>query len=143
MSGNSESIRLPARLESLHPLLAFAASCAQKRGIGPARIQEIELALEELLVNIFNYAYPDRPGEVALSCGDGDSGGMRIEIADEGVEFNILNREDPDLDAGIEARAVGGLGIFFVKQLIGDIRYRREKGQNILTLAVDPAPASS
>lgn len=142
MRDDSKSIRLPARLESLHSLLEFASSCARRRGIGPARIQEVELALEELLVNIFNYAYPEGSGDVVLACADGDDGGMRIEIADEGIAFNILTRKDPDLGAGIEERPVGGLGIFFVKQLIGDIHYRRERGQNILTLAVDPAPAA-
>jgi serine/threonine-protein kinase RsbW len=142
MTENSESVKLPARLESLHPLLGFAASCAERRGIGPARVQEIELALEELLVNIFDYAYPEGPGDVTLTCRDGDAGGMQIEIADDGIPFNILTREDPDLESGIEERSVGGLGIFFVKQLIREILYRREKGQNILTLAVDPAPAA-
>ena len=65
-------------------------------------------------------------------------GRLLIEIADDGIPFNILTRDEPDLDSGIEERSVGGLGIFFVRRLVQEIRYRREGGRNILTLTVDP-----
>ena len=141
MSQFPSDIRVPATLESLHVLLEFVTSCAERRGVGQARIREIELVMEELLVNIFNYAYPDRPGDVEMVCRLDDAGSLLVEIADEGIPFNILTREDPDHEAGIEERNIGGLGIFFVKRFIRDIRYRREGGRNILTLTVDPAQA--
>jgi serine/threonine-protein kinase RsbW len=130
-------IRLPARLDNLYPLLEFVTSCARRQGAGEARIRAIELAMEELLVNIFNYAYPDQPGDVEIVCRPDDDGRLLIEIADAGIPFNILTRDEPDLDAGIEERSVGGLGIFFIRQSVRDIRYRRESGRNILTLTVD------
>jgi serine/threonine-protein kinase RsbW len=132
-------IRLPARMESLYPLTAFVVSCARRRGIGEKRTREIELVMEEILVNIFKYAYPDRPGQVEVACSRDDSGSLAVEIVDEGVPFNILTRADPELEAGIEDRQIGGLGVFFVKQLVPEIRYRREHGKNILTLTIDPA----
>jgi serine/threonine-protein kinase RsbW len=135
-----EAIRAPAKLESLQPLRGFVASCAQRRGFGPKRIREVELVMEELLVNIFSYAYPDRPGDVELSCGGDDAGRLLVELRDAGVPFDILASADPDLRSSIEERNIGGLGIFFVKRLVQDIRYRREEGKNILTLSVDPAP---
>ncbi|MDA8124003.1 MAG: ATP-binding protein [Deltaproteobacteria bacterium] len=141
MSQFPTEMRVPATLASLQTLLEFVTSCAERRGVGQARIREIELVMEEILVNIFNYAYPERPGDVEMVCRLDNTGGLVVEIADEGIPFNILNQKDPDREAGIEARTVGGLGIFFVKRLIRDIRYRREGGRNILTLTVDPAPA--
>ena len=141
MSQFPTEIRVPALLASLHTLLEFVTSCAKRRGLGQARIREIELVMEELLVNIFNYAYPERPGDVEVACRLDDAGNLLVEIADEGIPFNILTQKDPDREAGIEERTVGGLGIFFIKRLIRDIRYRREGGRNILTLTVDPAPA--
>jgi serine/threonine-protein kinase RsbW len=135
-----EEIRAPARLDNLYPLLGFVTSCAKRSGAGQERIREIELVMEELLVNIFNYAYPDRPGNVAIVCRPDDTGKLLIDIADDGIPFNILTRGEPDLDSGIEERSVGGLGIFFVRQLVQEIRYRREGGRNILTLTIDPAP---
>jgi serine/threonine-protein kinase RsbW len=136
-------IRVPARLESLYPLIDFVASCARQRGIGEKRIREIDLVMEEILVNIFNYAYPDRPGDVEVASRLDDAGSLLVEITDGGVPFNILTRTDPDLEAGIEERQVGGLGVFFVKQLVREVRYRREHGKNILTLTIDPAPQPS
>jgi anti-sigma regulatory factor (Ser/Thr protein kinase) len=111
-----------------------------QQGLGQERLQEIELAMEELLVNIFNYAYPDRLGEVEIACRLADDGRLLVEVADQGVPYNILSREDPDLKAGIEERNIGGMGVFFVKQFIRDIRYQREGGRNILTLTIDSAP---
>jgi serine/threonine-protein kinase RsbW len=136
-----EEIRVPARLDNLYPLLGFVTSCARRQGAGQERIREIELVMEELLVNIFTYAYPDRPGDVAIVCRPDDAGRLLVEIADDGIPFNILTRGQPDLDSGIEERSVGGLGIFFVRRLVQEIRYRRAGGRNILTLTVDPAPA--
>ncbi|MCE5280498.1 MAG: ATP-binding protein [Deltaproteobacteria bacterium] len=141
MPGQPADIRLPARLESLHPLMGFVSDYAAGLGIPQARIREIELVMEEILVNIFSYAYPDGPGDVWIVCRD-EAGKMQIEIADEGVPFNILTRDDPDIEAGVEERGIGGLGIFFVKQLVQDVRYRRQEGRNILTLSVDPTPVS-
>ena len=138
-----EEIRAPARLDNLYPLLGFVTSCAKRHGAGQERVHEIELVMEELLVNIFNYAYPDGMGNVAIVCRPDDPGKILIEIADDGIPFNILTRDEPDLDSGIEERSVGGLGIFFVRQLVHEIHYRREGGRNILTLTVDLAPQSS
>ena len=140
MTETPEEIRAPARLDNLYPLLAFVASCAKRSGAGPERLREIELALEELLVNIFSYAYPDREGDVVILCRRTDEGRLRVEIADDGIPFNILTRTEPDLDAAIEERSIGGLGIFFVKRLVQDIGYRREGERNLLTLTIDPAP---
>ena len=134
------SVRLPATLASLQPLLAFVLARAGEAGFGEARCGEIELVLEEVLVNVFNYAYAGGSGKVEVACAVEPDGRLRIEISDDGVPFDPLAREDPDRGADLETRAVGGLGIFFVKQLIGDVRYRREGGKNILTLRAGALP---
>jgi len=132
-------IRIPAHIDSLQTLLAFVGSFLESQGVGQERLHEIELAMEEILVNIFNYAYPDRLGEVEITCGLDDSGGLQVEVSDRGIPFNSLSRRNPDLQADIAGRNIGGLGVFFVKQLIPAIRYRWEEGRNILTLPIDPA----
>lgn len=133
------SVRFPATLSSLQPLSGFVLSRAEAAGFGAERLGEIELVLEELLVNVFNYAYPGGQGEVEVSCAAEPDGRLRVEIADAGVPFNPLTREDPDLEADLAERGVGGLGIFFVKRLVDDVRYRREGGKNILTLRIGAA----
>jgi serine/threonine-protein kinase RsbW len=131
-------IRIPAHIDSLQTSLAFVGSFLEAQGVVQERLREIELAMEEILVNIFNYAYPDRQGEVEITCGFDDGGGLQVEVSDQGIPFNSISRGNPDLQAGIAERNIGGLGVFFVKQLIPAIRYRREDGRNILTLPIDP-----
>ena len=131
-------IRMPARLESLYPLMEVVRSSARQTGAGDERIGEIDLVLEELLVNIFSYAYPDEPGDVAIVCRPDDAGRLLVEITDRGIPFDILTRKDPDVKADVNERNIGGLGLFLVKQLVQDIRYRREGGKNIVTLIIEP-----
>lgn len=124
----------PARLDSLYESLAFVLSCAREHGFGDDRLSELELVMEEVLVNIFKYAYRGmEPGTVAISCSDHD-GSLVVEVVDSGVPFNLLATSDPDVTAGLDERAIGGLGIFFVKQLMDDVQYRREEELNRLTL---------
>ncbi len=128
----------PATLDSLRPLMAFVSRCLVSRGFSHLRASEVELAVEEALVNVFRYAYPDRPGEVEVRCQAADDGRLVIEIEDEGVPFNLLSIPDPELSPDINRRKIGGLGVFFIRRMIDDVRYRREQNRNVLTLVVSP-----
>ena len=126
----------PATLDSLYDSMEFVLSCASDQGLEKERIGEIELVMEEVLVNIIKYAYKGKDvGNMEISC-SGDDGKFIIEISDAGVPFNILEAADPDVTANVDERAIGGLGIYFVKQLIDEVKYQREKDQNRLTLTV-------
>jgi anti-sigma regulatory factor (Ser/Thr protein kinase) len=63
-----------------------------------------------------------------------EDGVLRVEIVDEAAAFDPLARPAPDTDQALEERPIGGLGIHIVKQLMDDVRYRREGGKNVLTL---------
>lgn len=139
MSTPEQGVTFPAKIDSLYPSLAFVVSRAGECGIGEERCRDIELALEEILVNIYDYAYPESPGEVSISCGrtaDENGNAFTIEIADGGVPFDILSVSEPDLDADVEDRPIGRLGVFVVKKLMDGVRYRHEKGLNIVTLEI-------
>jgi anti-sigma regulatory factor (Ser/Thr protein kinase) len=127
---------LPARIDNLYDCIDFVASCAAGLEFDQQRIDEIRLAVEEVLVNIINYAYPENPepGEIEIACSVSGDNALIIEIADSGVPFNILSVKDPETDAEIDDRQIGGLGIYFVKQIMDDVRYAREGGRNRLTL---------
>ncbi len=127
----------PARIESLYLAMDFVTSCARAQGFSPERIGEIELVMEEVLVNIFKYAYQGREaGDVEIACSRKDGGELVIDISDAGVPFDLLAAADPDTTAGIDERQVGGLGIYFVKKLADSVSYRRESGRNRLTLVL-------
>jgi anti-sigma regulatory factor (Ser/Thr protein kinase) len=127
-------IKLPARMDSLHAFMEQAIACAKKQGFSTDRINDIELALEELLVNIISYAYPGGAGHIEVTCRPDARNRLVVEITDSGNPFNMLAYGDPDTTAAIEERRIGGLGIFFVKQLMDEVHYRREDDRNILTI---------
>ena len=127
-------IRSPASIEHLENLMEFVTGCTRESGFAGKRIKEIELATEEVLVNIFNYAYPEENGDVQVSCTLNDENKFVIEILDNGIPFNSLSLPDPDLTTDISKRQIGGLGIFLTRKMVDDVQYRREAGSNILTL---------
>jgi anti-sigma regulatory factor (Ser/Thr protein kinase) len=129
-------IILPATIEHLENLVGFVSECARKTGFSNKRLKEIELASEESLVNIFNYAYPEKSGEVTVTCFSQKDTLLKIEIMDKGIPFDPLSLPEPDLHADLSERKVGGLGIFFIRQMVDEIQYRRKDGNNILTLTV-------
>ncbi len=131
-----ETLQLPAILENLDPFIGFVHSGAASFGLSDKRILEVELALEEALVNVFQNAYPGGDGWVEVRFGSRDTNQFVIEIIDEGIPFDPLARPDPNVDRGIEEREVGGLGIFLVKDMIDHVEYRREGAMNILTFQV-------
>jgi serine/threonine-protein kinase RsbW len=130
------TITLPAQSAAIARGIAFVLECATAVGIPPARAAEIELALEEALVNICQYAYVDGTGTVEIRCTRDDSPQFLIELVDTGPPFNILTLPSPDLTAEVERRQVGGLGVLFIRTLMDHVTYRRDDNQNILQLAV-------
>ena len=130
------SIKLPAKIEHLHGVLNKIIESAKGFGIGGEKTGDIELACEEILVNIINYAYAEHEGDIEVICKSDGERIFLIEILDAGIPFNVLESEAPDLDASLMDRKIGGLGIFFVKQLIDEINYLRVDNNNVLTLTV-------
>ena len=127
-------IRLPAKLESLEKFLEFISGSAKGKGFSKHRVKEIELATEEVLVNIFSYAYHESPGEVEITDRKNEDDKLILKILDYGTPFDPLSLSEPELTAHVSDRKAGGLGVFFIREMADDIRYRRDGDANILTL---------
>jgi len=130
------SIQLPAKIENMELLVRFISDIARKLGFSGKRIKEIELATEEALVNIINYAYPDHSGDIKVTCTQDPSKALVIKIEDTGIAFDILSLKDPDIAAGISDREIGGLGVFLIRKLMDKVQYQRKNKKNILELVV-------
>jgi len=124
---------IKAETDSLDKVTEFideqleAADCSMK-----AQMQ-IELAVEEIFVNIAHYAYTPNIGMAGITVEtQGDS--VLITFEDSGVPYDPLAKEDPDVTLSAQDRSVGGLGIFMVKKSMDDVRYAYIDGKNILTL---------
>ncbi len=145
MTKNPRQLTLPACLENLKPLQDFVTACARDHALPEDRIPKLQLASEEALMNIFSYAYPeDTPGNVTVRCCCQGTNELLISFEDKGAAFDVLSVEDPDTDLSIEDRNVGGLGIFFIKQMTDAVWYARKENKNILTfcmiLSCPPGP---
>ena len=89
------------------------------------------IIVEELTVNIVNYAYDEIPGKITLSLELLDDGAiLRLNLSDTGRPFNPLDYDDPKLSESIEERPVGGLGIFIIKSLADKLKYEYNNKQN-------------
>ena len=126
-------LKLPAKIENLDNFRQMIAGIAAENGFSDERIQEIVMAAEEALINIFNYAYPETAGSVTVDCRFEDPDRFFIEISDQGAPFDLLSVPEPDLSASVSARQVGGLGVFFIRKLMDEVQYRREGACNVLT----------
>ena len=102
----------------------------------PMKIQmQIDLAVEEIFVNIANYAYDPETGPATVRVEvDPDGSAVRITFIDHGVPYDPLAKSDSDITQAADERQIGGLGIFLVKKTMDDIRYEYVNGSNILTL---------
>ena len=130
-------IKRPADLENLTQFIESVSACARAQGFGQKRLSQIEVSLEEALVNIVHYSYPDKRGDAEVVCRLDDKNRLVIEIMDRGVPFNILSLDEPDLISGISERKVGGYGVFIIRKLMDKVKYRYEDNKNILTLIVN------
>ena len=96
-------------------------------------IRQIDLVVEEIFVNIAKYAYSPNKGIIDISYEiSDDPKKLRVIIKDKGKEFNPLEKEEPDLDASVQERKIGGLGIYIVKNIVDDIKYQRVNDENVL-----------
>jgi serine/threonine-protein kinase RsbW len=119
----AELAQLPPRLEAF----------AEQAELPPDVAMHIDIVLDELLVNTISYGYPDgRAGTIRLSMRVDDD--VVIEIEDDGDAFDPLSAPPPDLEAALEDRQVGGLGVHFVRTMMDSVAYQRIGGHNRLTL---------
>jgi anti-sigma regulatory factor (Ser/Thr protein kinase) len=124
-----------ADVEQTPEVIGFVAGHAGDWGLHPQRLMQLELAVEEAVVNICLYAYEIPPGELIVRVSPGEKRFV-VELIDEGVPFDPLAVEEPDLRRALEERAVGGLGIFLVRRVMDEVSYTRDGSRNVLRLVI-------
>lgn len=106
----------------------------EMHGTGEEDLTGIDVALDEVLTNTVNYGFEDgNAHEILLSLAV-DAGHLTIEVQDDGRPFDPLGIPAPDLDADLESRQIGGLGMHFVRTLLDRVSYERRNGWNVLKL---------
>lgn len=131
-----KQITVPAEIENLRKVLDFFNKEFETLKYDIKSRLQLELAIEEIYVNIANYAYGSEGGEIII-CFNLEKNPLKIlvQFIDCGNSFNPLEYEEPDTSAKIENRKIGGLGIFLVKNNVDYIDYEYRDGKNILTIS--------
>ena len=129
-----EEIVLKSNLENLDSILLAIEEFLEDKDVAMKSKLQLELVIEELFVNICNHAY-EKEGEVKIQYGLlEDPLRIIINFIDEGVEFNPLIKEAPDLTLSVDEREIGGLGLTIVRKNADKLDYRYEDNHNILTV---------
>lgn len=128
-------IEVPASRETLGLVNQFVLEKARSQEVLPQVTQKIELVLEEVIVNIVSYAFPQgQTGTIKAGCALVAPGRFQIRIVDQGRAFDPLAQPDPDTVLSLEDRNIGGLGIHLVREMTDHVEYQRHDRQNILDI---------
>ena len=126
----------PAAQDQLEPVQSFIAEELARFDCPPKVKFQIDVAVEEIFINIAHYAYhPGQGGTATIRCCvGGDPLQVTIQFLDNGKPFNPLAKEDADITLSAEERGIGGLGILMVKKSMDAVDYAYENGSNVLTI---------
>jgi len=131
------SLTLPNDVETIPQLNEFIDAIAMEIGLDMSLTMNLNLAIEEAVVNVMNYAYPaGQAGTVHIDVAANDKS-LLFTISDSGVPFDPTRKKEADTTLSVEERPIGGLGIFLVRQLMDSVSYEYVNGQNILRLIKD------
>ncbi|MBS0652783.1 MAG: ATP-binding protein [Verrucomicrobia bacterium] len=126
----SEIVR-PAVIESLPELLQWVHDQIRSSGLPIKMARKFELALEEAIVNVIEYAYPQEAGAITLKTVFHPLQKLEFIIEDHGIPFNPLNEIKVN-QSSEEEIAIGGLGITFLKTFVDQAHYERIDNANVL-----------
>lgn len=128
----SVSLKISPEMDQLERITAAVEDFAEQDDWPPDLTFKVNLVLDELSVNVVSYGGGANEIEVSLAS---DADVVRVEIADDGQPFDPLNEApDPDIDASLEDRQIGGLGIHLVREMMDELHYSRENGRNRLAM---------
>ena len=126
---------IDAEVDNLDAVLEFIDGFLEEVSCPSKVMIQLNVAVEEIFVNIASYAYTPAKGKawIQISHSD-DPSAVTLVFEDEGMMFDPLAKEDPDTTLSAEERKIGGLGIYMVKKSMDDVRYEYRDNRNILTI---------
>ncbi|HOO63172.1 MAG TPA: ATP-binding protein [Synergistaceae bacterium] len=124
-----------AKTEMVPEIVGWIEEAAEDAGLHPRQQQHLALSTEEAVMNICSYAYEIPPGEVTIQIFVSPEQ-CRVLFRDKGVPFDPFSLEEPDLQASMEEREIGGLGILLMRRVMDEVHYTREGDENLLRLVV-------
>ena len=130
----SESLTLPNDIETIPELNMFVDRVCESVGFDMATTASLNLAIEEAVVNVMNYAYPKSLKGLITIRAIANDARLKFIITDSGTPFDPTTKEDADITLSATERPIGGLGIYLVRQIMDSVNYERIDDMNVLTL---------
>lgn len=128
--------RYKASIDELEGIIDLVNSILTKDGWTQEGLPVMDIAVEEIFVNIASYAYNDikdvEPfADITINS---EEDGVEIIFEDCGVPYNPLDKPDPDVTLSVDERGIGGLGIFMVKNSMDKVKYDYIDGRNVFSI---------
>lgn len=122
------------QMQELERVSAFVEGIVEELKLGQNMLCELQLVMEEMVVNVISYAYPEGTVADITLIAESDGTELTFVISDKGKEFDPTQQEDADMSINPAEREIGGMGIFIVKNIMNEVTYQRLEGHNLLTM---------
>jgi serine/threonine-protein kinase RsbW len=130
----SETKAFPGRYESLARIGDFVRMVAQDAGFEKFAVYSIEMAVDEACSNIIEHAYGgEGSGEIRCKCSVSEHA-LTIELSDRGKSFDPSSVPPPNLSDNLDEREAHGLGLYFIRQWMDEVRFVSKGADNVLTM---------
>ena len=129
-------LKIPALTDRIDEVYRYVETCMHDAELDGSKMHNIMTACAEIFTNIAKYAYLPNAGDVMLDIVIMPDQ-VVLEFRDGGRPFNPVAQAPPDLSVPADEREPGGLGIFLVKQMMDEMDYKYESGQNVLRMRKD------
>ncbi len=124
-------------LDEFSRLVEGVAQFLAENEVSPKVDFTANLVIEEAVLNVIHYAYPTQGDDDIGFTMEIDGRELTITLSDAGRPYDPLARPEPDVNAPLEDRQVGGLGVHLIKKTCKRVNYVYEKNQNKLTMVID------
>ena len=135
MSERHQTLTMRNDLGEITRVAEFVDAYCRPLGAAPKDLLALHLALEEAVTNVINHGYPDgQRHQFTVSLAAAPDGRLTAVVTDDAAPYDPLARPPVDTTLPLEQRAIGGLGVHLVRNLMTAVRYERRDGRNILTM---------
>jgi serine/threonine-protein kinase RsbW len=129
-----KELRLKNQMEELTHVNQFVEEIGEELGLDMELQMNLNLVIEEMVVNVISYAYPEgKVADIELVA-ESDGKELTFMLTDSGKEFDPTMKVDTDMSVNPAERDLGGMGIYIVKNIMNEVTYQRLEGKNLLTM---------
>lgn len=132
---NAKTIEVDALTPNIDQVTGFVEKFLEEKEAPMEFVMKINVVIDEIFSNIARYGFPEgEPSKVRITASINSDNQFVLVFIDNGIPYNPLAKEDPDITLSAEDRPIGGLGIFIVKKIMDEMLYERSNNRNILSL---------